>query len=51
MCAEDFEQSKAAVERSLHSLDAYHQQFKHGTCASGERLEQLVNLNCLDERP
>lgn len=28
MCAENFEQSRAAVESSLHSIDAYHQHFK-----------------------
>ncbi|WP_420595610.1 DUF6176 family protein [Deinococcus sp.] len=50
MCAEDFEQSRAAVEHSLHSIDAYHQQFKKDTWQSGERLEQLVNLDRLDER-
>ncbi|AZI43519.1 hypothetical protein EHF33_12820 [Deinococcus psychrotolerans] len=49
MCAENFEQSRAAVEQSLHSIDAYHQQFKKDTWESGKRLELLVELNLLGE--
>lgn len=51
MCVENFEQSRAAVERSLHSIDAYHQQFKKDTWESGKRLELLVELNRLSELP
>lgn len=49
MCADSFEQSRAAVEHSLHSIDAYHRQFQKDTWASGERLELLVDLNRLGE--
>ena len=51
MVAESFEQSKAAVEASLHDVDAYHRQFKRDTWESGRRLELLVDLNRLDELP
>ena len=51
MVAGSFEQSRRAVEASLHTIDAYRQQFKRYTWASGRRLELLVDLNRLDERP
>jgi len=49
MTAEDFQQSQAAVEHSLHSIDAYHQQFKRDTWDSGNRLQLLVDLNRMNE--
>ena len=49
MTARSFEQSRRAVEASLHAIDAYHQQFKRDTWESGSRLELLVNLNRLGE--
>lgn len=49
MTAESFEQSRAAVEKSLRSIDAYHQQFKKDTWETGSRLELLVDLNRIDE--
>jgi hypothetical protein len=51
MTADSFEQSKAAVQSSLHDIDAYHQQFKRDAWDSGQRLELLVDLNRLDELP
>ena len=47
--AESFETSKAAVERSLHDIDAYHKQFQQDTWESGKPLELLVHLDRLDE--
>ncbi len=49
MAAESFQQSQAAVEKSLHRIDAYHQQFKRDTWKSGHRLELLVDLNRIQE--
>lgn len=49
MTAESFEQSSAAAEKSLHSIDAYHQEFEKDTWESGSRLELLVDLNRIDE--
>ncbi len=47
--AESFEASKAAVEQSLHDIDAYHKQFQQDTWESGKPLELLVSLDRLDE--
>ncbi|WP_293909154.1 DUF6176 family protein [Deinococcus sp.] len=44
-CADNFEQAQATVERSLHAIDAYHQEFKRDTWESGRRLELLVELS------
>ncbi|PYE53657.1 DUF6176 family protein [Deinococcus yavapaiensis] len=49
MTAQSFEQSRAAVQTSLHEIDAYHQQFKRDTWESGKQLELLVDLNRIDE--
>lgn len=51
MTAENFQQSQVAIASSLHSIDAYHQQFKRDTWESGSRLELLVDLNRLHELP
>ncbi|MGH2585019.1 MAG: DUF6176 family protein [Dehalococcoidia bacterium] len=44
MKAESFGRATAAVQRSPHAIDAYHQQFKRDTWVSGQRLELLVDL-------
>ena len=49
MTAQSFGASRAAFERSVHSIDAYHQQFKRDAWESGERLELLVDLNRIGE--
>lgn len=37
-------QAEEAVKRSTHAIDAYHQQFKRDTWASGKQLELLLDL-------
>jgi hypothetical protein len=41
-------QAAEVVKRSMHALDAYHQQFKKDTWEAGQALELLVDLNRLD---
>ena len=45
MRAKDFEHAKQVVEKSVHSIDAYHQKFKKDTWESGKPLETLIDLN------
>ena len=51
MRAHDMKAAHQAVQQSLHAIDAYHQQFKKDTWASGELAELLVDLNALEPRP
>ena len=44
MRAESMERAQEAARTSLHDIDAYHQQFKKDTWASGQRAELLVDL-------
>src|SRR4051812_44086137 len=45
MKAESFEKAKEAVEHSAHTIDEYHQNFKHECWESGEKLEMLIDLD------
>ena len=45
MKAESFERAKEAVQRSVHSIDEYHQNFKRECWADGKRLEMLLDLD------
>jgi len=49
MKAESFEQANAAVERSVHAIDEYHQNFKRECFADGKRLEMLIDLDRISE--
>ncbi len=49
MKAESFEKSRAAVERSTHAIDAYHQKFMRETRESSSRLELLLDLDRIAE--
>ena len=44
MRLESMEKAKRAVAKSLHEIDAYHQQFKADTFAGGQEAELLVDL-------
>ncbi len=45
MRSEDIVRAQEAVTRSLHEIDAYHQQFKQDTWAKGQLTELLVDLD------
>lgn len=47
--AENFEKAKAVVEKSLHEIDKFHQNFKDETWEDGKRLEQLIDLDRISE--
>jgi hypothetical protein len=44
MKAESFARAKEAVEKSVHSIDQYHQTFKRETWEGGKELELLIDL-------
>lgn len=45
MKAENFARARQAAEKSTHSIDEFHQNFKRETWADGKRLELLVDLD------
>lgn len=45
MKAESFERAKEAVQRSVHAIDEYHQNFKRECWADGKKLEMLIDLD------
>lgn len=45
MKAENFEQSRNAVEKSIHAIDEYHRDFKRETWEDGKKLETLIDLD------
>ena len=49
MKAESFAQAKAAVEKSSHPIDQYHQNFKRECWEDGKKLEMLVDLDRISE--
>lgn len=49
MKAESFERAKEAVQKSVHPIDEYHQNFKRECWADGRRLETLLDLDRIRE--
>ena len=49
MKAENFEQAREAVQKSVHAIDEYHQNFKKETWETGEKLEMLIDLDRISE--
>lgn len=49
MKAESFEKAKDVVQKSIHSIDEFHQNFKRETWEDGERLELLIDLDRTSE--
>lgn len=49
MKAENFEQAKKAVEKSVHAIDEYHRNFKEECWESGGKLEMLIDLDRISE--
>jgi hypothetical protein len=49
MKAESFERAKEAVQKSVHAIDEYHQNFKRECWADGKRLEMLLDLDRIGE--
>ena len=45
MKAESFEKAREAVQKSVHALDEYHQNFKRECWAGGKKLEMLIDLD------
>lgn len=45
MKAESLERAKDVVKNSIHTIDEYHQNFKHDCWEDGKRLEMLVDLD------
>ncbi len=44
MKAESFSKAREAVQKSIHSIDEFHQNFKRETWADGKQLELLIDL-------
>jgi hypothetical protein len=44
MKAENFAKAGVAVQKSVHSIDEFHQNFKRETWEDGKRLEILIDL-------
>ena len=44
MKAESFAKARQAVQKSVHPIDEFHQNFKRETWAGSEQLELLINL-------
>ena len=49
MKAESFEKAREAVQKSVHSIDEYHQNFKRECWEKGEKLEMLIDLDRIEE--
>ena len=49
MKAESFEKARESVQKSVHSIDEFHQDFKRETWAGGEQLELLIDLDRIAE--
>ena len=49
MKAESFEKAREAMEKSVHEIDKFHQQFKQETWEDGKKLELLVDLDRISE--
>ena len=49
MKAESFAKAGEAAQKSAHSIDEFHQNFKRETWADGKRLELLVDLDRISE--
>ncbi|HVE56416.1 MAG TPA: DUF6176 family protein [Pyrinomonadaceae bacterium] len=45
MKAESFERAKEAVQKSVHAIDEYHQNFKRECWTDGKKLEMLIDLD------
>lgn len=46
---ENFEKAKKAVQKSIHKIDEYHQNFKRETWEDGKKLEMLIDLDRLPQ--
>jgi hypothetical protein len=49
MKAESFERAKEAVQKSVHPIDEYHQNFKRECWTGGKPLEMLLDLDRIGE--
>ena len=49
MKAESFEKAREAVQKSIHSIVKYHQNFKRETWEDGKRLKLLIDLDRYSE--
>jgi len=49
MKAESSEKAHEAVQKSVHAIDAYHQNFKKETSETGKKLEMLIDLDRIPE--
>ncbi|CAN5864136.1 hypothetical protein BH24ACI1_BH24ACI1_13750 [soil metagenome] len=49
MKAESFEKAREAVQKSIYSIDKYHQNFKRETWENGKRLKLLIDLDRISE--
>jgi hypothetical protein len=49
MKAESFERAKEAVQKSVHPIDEYHQNFKRECWVDGKPLEMLLDLDRISE--
>ena len=45
MKAENFEKAREAVQKSVHAIDAYHQNFKRECWTDAKKLEMLIDLD------
>lgn len=50
MKAESFERAKEAVQKSVHAIDEYHQDFKRECWTDGKKLEMLIDLDRISEK-
>ncbi len=49
MKAESFARARQAVQKSAHSIDEFHRNFKRETWAGGKQLELLIDLDRFPE--
>lgn len=49
MKAESFAKARETVQKSIHSIDGFHQNFKRETWADGKNLELLIDLDRISE--
>ncbi len=49
MKAASFHEAREAVQKSVHAIDAYHQNFKKECWTDGEQLEMLIDLDRISE--
>jgi arabinogalactan endo-1,4-beta-galactosidase len=49
MRAENFERAKKAVQKSVHAIDEYHQNFKKECWMDDKKLEMLIDLDRFSE--